>query len=114
MLDSLVDSRSAGGKDRMDAKLPELEREVINPMQIANAEVATAMRSRNFENAAELILSDSGAEEKVKGIFGLPKGTGISPKFLSMRLEKLYRTQAVDVASLRRTFQVEAGNFVKL
>jgi len=114
MLDSLVDSRSAGGKDRMDTKLPELEREVINPMQIANADVATAMRARDFEKAAALILADSEAEEKVRGIFSLPKGAGISPKFLCLRLEKLYHTQALDAASLRRTFQVEAGNFVKL
>ena len=98
----------------MDSKLPELEHDVINPMQITNAEVATAMRARDFEKAAALILADPEAAEKVKHIFGLPKGAGISPKFLCLRLEKLYHTQALDAASLRRTFQVDAGNFVKL
>jgi len=114
MLDSLVDSRSKRGKDLTDTKLPALEREVINPMQIANAEVAAAMSARDFEKAAQLILADSEASEKVKAIFGLPKGMGISPKFLSVRLEKLYHTQALDATSLRRTFKVDADYFVKL
>jgi hypothetical protein len=114
MLDSTVDSRPGGVKELTDAKLPDLEREVINPAQIAKPEVATAMRERDFAKASALILMDEGAAFKIREIFKLPSGIPISPKFLSSRMERIYKTGALDVASLRRTFVVDANSFVRL
>lgn len=103
-----------GVKDLTNEKLPIFEREVVNPAQIANPEVATAMRERDFEKASKLILIDSELEGKVKGIFGLPMEYGVSSTFLSTRLEKIYKTVAMDAESLKRTFMVSAIKFVRL
>jgi HEAT repeat protein len=111
--DGTVDSNK-GGRNLADEKLPLLEREIINPAQISNREIATAMRERDFEKASKLILADSELERKVKEIFRLPEDLGISPKFLSVRLEKIFKTEVKSIESLKRNFIVSAESFVKL
>lgn len=101
------------GKDLMDERLPELEREVLNPAQIANPEIATAMRKRDFNGASAMILSDPELDKKVKSILKLPD-VSLSPKFLSEKISKIYGEGSTDIDSLKRTYPVGANKFVKL
>jgi len=111
LIEGTVDTKT--GKDLIDERLPELEREVLNPAQIANPEIAAAMRERDFEKAASLILSDSGLEGKIKRILRLPD-VKISPKLLEEKIAKTYDTEAMDIRSLEKTFNVDWDDFVKL
>jgi len=104
---------SGGGKDLIDEKLPELEQQVLNPAQILNPEIAAAMRERDFDRAASLILSDIELDKKVKEILGLPD-VKLAPKFLSEKIGRIYGTGSADMDSLKRKFLVVADNFVKL
>jgi HEAT repeat protein len=110
----VLDSKNVGSKELSDKKLPALEREVINPVQIENPDIAAAMRKRDYEQAAKLILSDPEQEGKIKEIFSLPKEWGVSPIFLSTRLEKIYSAKALDSESLGKTFVMKANRFVRL
>ncbi len=109
-----ISTGNSGGNDMIEEKLPLLEREVINPAQIENPEIAKAMRERDFEKAARLIFADENGMEKFRGIFNLNPSMRISPMFLAKKMEKIYAADAADMDSLRKTVTVEIDRFVKL
>jgi len=101
-------------EDLVDKRLPILEREVVNPAQIADESIGKAMRSRDFALASALILADASRADKVKSIFGIPKGIGISPSFLEKKLGAIYKTQAVGAGASDLEFIVDGSRFVRL
>lgn len=72
------------------ARNARLEREVLNPAQIADGGIAAAMRERDFAAASRLILANPGYAEKVRGIFGISQEYGISPRLLEGRMGEIY------------------------
>lgn len=114
MLDTTQAINLKEGKDRMDEKHPILEREVLNPAQIENPEIAKAMRERDFETAAKLIFAEDALLAKVKEIFKLSPNMKLSSAFLVPRMKKIYAADAWEMENLNKTFMVNIENFVKL
>lgn len=100
--------------DRMDEKLPELEREIVNPAQRTDPAIGAAMSLRDFLDASKLILKNRELAEKITALFRLPAGAAVSPRFLYEKLEKLYAVQAMDIGVLQRSVLVDSRNFVRL
>lgn len=106
-------SDPSGGRNLQDDKLQALETQVVNPAQIESADVAAAMRSKNFETASELIIANSAWAATTAEVLGL-KGMLLGPKFLTSRLEKIYAATAQESEVLRRSFVVGSEQFVRL
>ncbi len=103
----------AQGRDLTAEKLPSLERTVVNPAQIQNGEIASAMRKRDFGTAAALILADPVWSGKVRSLFNAPPGFNIED-FLSRKLADIYRSGENPIEALMKTFLLDKSDFVRL
>lgn len=107
-------SESNEGIDKIDEKLPELERMVANPAQIEIPEIAKTMNERNFIQTAKRILKEKKYADEVKRILGVPVQYDISPKLLAEKLELIYKTEAFNIREIQKAFNINGDNFVKL
>lgn len=110
-----IESIKKGPADKIDDRLSLLERDVINPAQIARKEVAEAMEQRDFEMAAKLILQDPNSAAKASDFFGIPPSYGtVSPKLLAEKMRKLYKSTGISVEQLENSFLLKAHSFTRL
>ena len=115
-------SHSLMPRSQIEAEdLLKLENEVINPAQIANPEVADAMRRRNFGEAARLILKDEYASRIIRRIYPqicVSNGSGgyypIGTNFLVPKLESLFGADAMLARELKTRFNVRAEHLYNL
>lgn len=74
-------------RDALDDRLYILERDVFNPAQIHAPAIAAAMRERNFEQAARLIMDHTEYNPLVTKFFG---GLEVHPRLLARKMLLLY------------------------
>lgn len=115
MLDlvDVIDLSKKAHRDLVDEKLPILEREVVNPAQLADARIGKALSEGHYDVAAERILADPGRSGKISEVFGL-KGMKVGPAFLAKKLQGIYRVKSMDTLHLERSFTLDGTNFVKI
>lgn len=98
----------------LDPRIQKLEATVLNPAQIANSEIAAAMRSRNWKEAAKLLASSTEFTNQIKAVYNLPATIGIGAEFIEKKLDIAYPQAEVKQEKLRRVIKIDSRKLIKI